>query len=174
MIGSLNYLCLSSGPEIAHASDVLSFFLENPGEQPWVANKHVLRYLQGTKDLFLTFRKCESAMCLVGYSDSDWAGNEDHRKSTSGFCFKLNESSACVSWLSRVQGTVSTSTAKAEVNAFVSAAQERVYLTVLLRELSVPVVEPVCLYVDNQASIELNKNHYTMVKQNILPRNYFQ
>ena len=158
LIGSLNYLSLSSRPDIAQASHVLSSFLENPGEQHWVAAKHVLRYLQGTKDLCLTFKKCDSGMGLVGYSDSDWAGNEDHRKSTSGYCFKLNESSACVSWLSKVQGTVATSTAEAEMNACVSAAQGSVYLTGLLRELSVPVVEPVCLYVDNQASIELSKN----------------
>ena len=97
-------------------------------------------------------------MGLVGYSDSDWAGNGDHRKSTSGYCFKLNESSACVSWLSKVQDTVATYTAEAEMNPCVRAAHECVYLTGLLRELSVPVVEPVCLYVDNQASIELSKN----------------
>ena len=59
-----------------------------------------------------------------------------------------------MSWLSKVQGTVATSTVEAEMNA----AQECVYLTGLLRELSVPFFEPVCLYVDNQASIELSKH----------------
>ena len=158
LIGSSNYLSLSSRPDIAQATHVLSSFLENPGEQHWVAAKHVLRFLQGTKDLCLMFQKCKSGLCLVGYSDSDWAGNEDHRKNTSGYWFKLNESSACVSWLSKVQGTVAPSTAEAEMNAFMSAALECVYLTGLLRELSVPVVEPVCLYDDDQASIELSKN----------------
>ena len=86
------------------------------------------------------------------------AGNEDHCRSTSGYSFKLNESSACVSWLSKKQGTISTSTAEAKINDCASAAQECVYPTGLLRELSVPVAEPVYLYVDNQASIELSKN----------------
>ena len=159
LIGSLNFLSLSSRPDIAQASHVLSSFLENPGEQHWVAAKHILRYLQWTKYLCLTFKKCDSGMGLVGYSDSDWAGNEDQRKSTSGYCFKLNESSACVSWLSKVQSAVATSTAEAEMNACKSAAQECVYLTGgLLRELSVRVVELLCLYDDNQASIELSKN----------------
>ena len=79
-------------------------------------------------------------MGLVGYSDSDWTGNEDHRKSTFCYCFKLNESSACGGWLSEVQGTVTTATAGAGTNACVSAAQECAYLTGLWRELSVPVV----------------------------------
>ena len=72
LIGSLNYLSLSSRPDIAPAWHVLSSFLEYPGEQHWVASKHVLRYLQGTKDLCLKFQKCKCGMCLVGYSDSDW------------------------------------------------------------------------------------------------------
>ena len=57
-----------------------------------------------------------------------------------------------------MQSAVATSTAEAEMNACMSAAQECVYLTGLLRELSVRVVEPLCLYDDNQASIELSKN----------------
>ena len=73
-------------------------------------------------------------MGLVGYSDSDWTGNEDHRKSTSRFCFKLNESSACVGWLSEVRLLLELE------SMLVSAAQECVYLTGLWRELSVPVV----------------------------------
>ena len=56
-------------------------------------------------------------MCLVGYSYSDWAGNEDHCKSTSGYCFKLNESSACVSWFSKIQGTIANSATEAVTNA---------------------------------------------------------
>ena len=69
-----------------------------------------------------------------------------------------------MSWLSKVQGTVATSTAEAEMNACVSAAQESVYLTGLLRELSVPVVEPVCLYICIIIESSKNSLHHGKTK----------
>ena len=96
--------------------------------------KGCLRYLKGTKTEKMVFRKSEK-LELTGFSDSDWAGNIDNRKSTSGFCFKLNNSSGAISWASKLQKCVSTSTAEAELNAVVEASKEAVHLVNLLREL---------------------------------------
>ena len=105
----------------------------------------------------MIFRKSEK-LELTGFSDSDWAGNIDNRKSTSGFCFKLNNSSGAISWASKLQKCVSTSTAEAELNAVVEASKEAVHLVNLLRELDLEIQQPVNVFVDNQACIALSKN----------------
>ena len=105
----------------------------------------------------MVFRKNEK-LELTGFSDSDWAGNIDIRKSTSGFCFKLNNSSSAISWASKLQKCVSTSTAEAELNAVVEASKEAVHLVNLLRELDLEIQQPVNVFVDNQACIALSKN----------------
>ena len=135
-----------------------SAFLENPGEQHWIAAKHVLRYSKGTVKDGLVYSRSPNGVFSEGYSDTDWAGNEGLRKSTSGYCFRLSDTSACVSWSTKVHGTLATSTVEAETIAYVSAAQECVYLFGLLGELGMSVNEPVCLYVDNQAIIVLSKH----------------
>ena len=84
-------------------------------------------------------------VCLEGYSDADWAGNKDHRESTCSYCFTLSDMSACVSWSSKVQSSMATSTAEAETIACVSAAHECVFFSCLLGELGMSVNEPVCL-----------------------------
>ena len=78
----------------------------------------------------------------------------------------MSDKSACVSWSSKVRSSVATSTAEAEIIACVSAAQECI-LSGLLDEFGMSVNEPVCLYVDNQASIALSKHamHHGKTKQ---------
>ena len=89
----------------------------------------------------MDFRKSEK-LELTGFSDSDWAGNIENRKSTSGFCFKLNNSSGATSWASKLQTCVSIS----------------IQLVNLLLELDLEIQQPVNVFVDNQACIALSKN----------------
>ena len=107
-----------------------------------------------TEDGFQKSEKLE----LTGFSDSDWAGSIDNRKSTSGFCFKLNNSSGAISWASKLQKCVSTATAEAEFNAVVEASKEAVHLVNQLRESDLEIQQPVTVFVDNQACIALSKN----------------
>ena len=127
IVGCLNYLALLSRPHIAHEANLLSSFVQNPGKRLWNAAKGCLRYLIGTKLEKMVFRKSEKHE-LTDFSDSDWAGNIDNRKSTSGFCFELNNSSGAISWASNLQKCVSTSTAEAEFNAVVEASKEPLLL----------------------------------------------
>ncbi|GKD29046.1 hypothetical protein Tco_1239824 [Tanacetum coccineum] len=78
--------------------------------------KRVFRYLKGTSDLGILYVRKEEER-LIGFSDSDYAGNFDDRKSTSGYVFKF--SSGAVSWSSKKQPVVSLSTTEAE---FIAAA----------------------------------------------------
>ena len=92
IVGCLNYLALTARPDIAHTANILSLFVENPGNKHCNAAKACLRYLKGRKSEKPFYRKCDK-IDLKGFSGSDWAGDLDSRKSTSGYCFKLDNSS---------------------------------------------------------------------------------
>ena len=71
LVGSLNYLALSSRPDIAHPTNVLSRFLEHPSKEHWMAAKRILRYLKGTKQYELMLRMCEGGVTMCAFSDTD-------------------------------------------------------------------------------------------------------
>ena len=87
-VGSLIYAHTCTRPDISFAVGMLGRFQCNPGMEHWKAEKKVMRYLQGTKDYMLIYRRSEQ-LEVIGYSDSDFASCLDSRKSTSGFVFLL-------------------------------------------------------------------------------------
>jgi hypothetical protein len=87
LVGSLNYLT-TTRPDIAYYVSVLSQFMERPLESHWNAVKGVLRYLKGTIDFGIKYTDSFDVE-LTGYSDSDWAGNPDDRRSTIGYAFSI-------------------------------------------------------------------------------------
>ena len=99
----------------------------------------------------------DSSDC-TGFSDSDWAGDQDDRKSTSGYLFRVGN--ATVSWGSKKQSCVALSTAEAEYMSLTMAAKEGIWLNRLLAETNVEKEpsNPVTLYEDNQSAICLSKN----------------
>jgi len=90
---------------------------------------------------------------LVAFVDADWAGDVDGRKSTSGYLFRLGQST--VSWSSKKQASVALSSTEAEYISAAYASQEAVWLRQLLDDLGVPVTHPVVMYEDNQGCIKL-------------------
>ena len=92
----------------------LSQSLAKPKTQDLVAAKHVLRYLKGTVDYELCFRKTDEVLSLIAFSDSDWASSVEDRRSTTGYCFSLTPQGPAISWKSRKQPTVALSTCEAE------------------------------------------------------------
>ncbi|KAK6119945.1 hypothetical protein DH2020_046313 [Rehmannia glutinosa] len=99
MIGSLLYLT-ASRPDILHVVCLCARFHSNPKESHLSAVKRIFRYLKGTIHYGLFYPKNEN-FSLKGYSDSDYAGNIDDRKSTSGSCQFLSD--CLVSWFSKKQ-----------------------------------------------------------------------
>ena len=96
---------------------------------------------------------------LSGYSDSDWAGDYDTRKSTSGFIFGVG--SAAISWSSKHQPTVTLSTCEAEYIGQTNATKEAIWLRRLLNEIrpeTVNELQATIIYCDNQGAIALAKN----------------
>ncbi|RDY14466.1 hypothetical protein CR513_00466, partial [Mucuna pruriens] len=79
-VGSLMYAMVCTRPDIGYAVGVVSRFLSDPGKEHWEAVKWILRYLRGTAKRSLCFGN--ENLKLIGYSDSDMAGDVDSRKST--------------------------------------------------------------------------------------------
>ncbi|XP_037496958.1 secreted RxLR effector protein 161-like [Jatropha curcas] len=107
VVGSLMYVQTCTRPDISFVVGMLGGYQSNPRMDHWKATKKVLRYLQGTKDHILTYRN-SNHLEMVGYSDSDYAGCVDSRKSTFGYLFLL--AGGVVSWKSRKQSVIATST----------------------------------------------------------------
>jgi hypothetical protein len=131
LVGTLMYLMVCCRPDLAYTMSVLSKYLDKPTREHLRAAKHVLRYLQGTADLTLVYKRRNSG--LIGYTDADWAGDLDERRSTSGYLFTLNDTA--ISWRSKLQDTVALSTVEAEYIAITEAAKESIWLQGLLQEI---------------------------------------
>lgn len=159
-VGSLLYLSTRTRPDIALAVNRVSKYCNSPTEEHWSAVKRIFRYLQGTKSLGLMYQ-CKGSVECKGYSDADWGGDRDDRKSTSGYCFFVGN--ALISWRSSKQSCVALSTAEAEYIALSSAGQEAAWLTKLLKDFNVKT-NSIELFEDNQAAICIAKNPKDMRK----------
>ena len=111
MIGCLQYLT-ASRPNIVFSVGVCSRFQSNPKVSHLNTVKRIIKYVGGTCDYGLFYSK-ESNMSLANFSDSDWAGNADNRKSITGGCFYAGAN--LVAWMSKRQTSVSLSTAKQNI-----------------------------------------------------------
>ena len=110
VVGNLMYAQVCTRLDIAFVVDVLGT-LSDPGQSHWKAAKKILRYLQGTKDLMLTYRRTDT-LEVVGFSDFDYASYVDDKKSTYGYIFIMAEGD--VSWKSVKQTLTVSSTMEAE------------------------------------------------------------
>ena len=154
-IGSLMYLTVSTRPDIAYAVANLAKFSSKPTKEHWTALKRVLRYLKGTVNFGIFYSQNDTEEC-VGFSDADWAGDVNDRKSTSGYLFQM--SGAAVTWRSKKQACVAQSTAEAEYIALSSTAQESIWLRRLTSELGSSPKKPTTIFEDNQSAIAMTKN----------------
>jgi len=111
VVGSLMYIQTCTRPDISFAVEMLSRYQSNPGMDHWKAAKKILKYLQGTKDHMLIYRRTNN-LEVVGYSDSDYAGCMDSRKSTFGYIFMLAKEA--ISWKSAKESIIATFTMEAE------------------------------------------------------------
>jgi hypothetical protein len=159
-VGAIMYLAIGTRPDIMHSVSKLAQFNQNPGPEHWQAAKHLMRYLQATNDLRLTFRTdgtdpISSQLCK-GFSDADHAGCLDTRRSTSGFLIKMGTGAVC--WSAKKQAVVAKSSTEAKYVSASSAGSEILWTRTLLRELGMKVDNPTRLMVDNQSALKVLKN----------------
>ena len=160
LVGSLLYLSVCTRPDIAQAVGALSRYMAKPTKQHWTAAKGVLRYVAGTVDVGLMFDGAAKSG-FVGYCDSDYAGDVDTRRSTTGYVFNLH--GGAISWSSKLQPTVAASTAEAEYMAAGSAVKEALWLRKLLPVFGIKgtAVKIMC---DNQGAIKLLKHPIASIR----------
>lgn len=152
LVGSLMYLANQTRPDIAYAVGKLARRMSCPTEADWRAAKGCLRYLQGTRGMGIVYGKVAP---MEGWVDSDFAGDKDTRKSTTGFVFTLH--GGAISWRSRMQRLVATSTAAAEYVAAAEAVKDSLWLRRVMGDLG-EYAGPVTLKEDNQACIAMATN----------------
>ena len=150
------YAMLGTRVDTAFSVSILSRYLANPGPAHIKAAKRVMRYLKRTSQMGLAFRG--TLKPLIGYTDADWAGDTQTRRSTSGFLFNIG--SGAISWSSKQQPTVSLSTCKAKYIAKTQATKETMWLQLLLSQLLMDKEErsATIIFGDNQRAIALAKN----------------
>lgn len=170
LVGSLTYLAISTRPDIAYAAMALGQFNSTPSRAHLICAKGVLRYLAGTVSLCLQFpshspppssssspqNNLFPLPSTHGFSDADWASDEKDRKSISGYCFFFLNS--LVSWLSRKQRIVATSSTESEYYALTNAIKEAIWLKLFLTLTSLPTPHPFPIFCDNQSTCVIAKS----------------
>ena len=153
MIGSLLYLT-TSRPDIMYATCLCARFQADPREPHLIAVKRIFKYLKGTMNLGLWYPR-DSDFKLIGFSDADFAGCKIDRKSTSGSCQFLG--GRLVSWFSKKQKSISTSTAEAEYIAVGSCCAQILWMKNQLLDYGLEYSK-IPIYCDNQSVIAMTGN----------------
>ena len=152
LISTLLYAALGTRPDIAFAVTQLSRFNSDPTEEHLRYTKYVLRYLKGTKSLWICYDGSSNAG-LIGYSDSDWGENKDDCHSTLGQVFTLANS--VISWASQCQKTVALSVGESEYMELAATGRQWAWLRSFSVEIGFPLTQATTICVDNQAAIFL-------------------
>lgn len=154
MVGKLIYLS-HTRPDIAFAVSVVSQHMNSPREKHLQMVYKILRYLKSTPGQGLFFKKGEKSTIEV-YTDADWAGCIEDRKSTSGYCTFVWGN--LVTWKSKKQKVVARSSAEAELRALAKGVCEGLWIRRVLEEIQITVEPPIKLYCDNKAALNIAQN----------------
>ncbi|CAM8965984.1 unnamed protein product [Rhodiola kirilowii] len=157
VIGSLMYAMTSTRPDIAFAVGKLSRYTSNPSEDHWQAVHRVLWYLKGTMNLGLVYSEFPSV--IEGYSDASWISNEEDHSSTSGWVFLLGR--GAISWASKKQTCISSSTMESEFVALAAASKEAEWLKNMIHEIPLweRPISPILIHCDSVAALAKVYSH---------------
>ena len=136
MIGSLMYLVTCTHPDLAHVVSFLSTFSARPLSCHHIAVKRVFKYIWTTRSLSLKYPKPSrpTALVLDGYSDASYANCLNTRRSYSGYAFSIGQ--CLISWVSKKQQSVATSTTEAEYMALSLTARQAVWYQHAFHEMN--------------------------------------
>jgi hypothetical protein len=156
-IGSLMYAAIATCPDIAYTVHSLSQFNVKPSRVHWNAVKHIIRYLQGTKSLGITYAMDSgyADLILTAFSDSD-NGKSFHKKAISSGVILL--ASGAIKWIAEKQPIITLSTMEAEYVAANAVARSAKWTTQFIAELGFCQEHPVDLFIDNQTAKKIAKN----------------
>ncbi|GLJ11642.1 hypothetical protein SUGI_0173490 [Cryptomeria japonica] len=154
LVGSFIYLTTTK-LDISYAVSYISRFMSAPKVEHWVAAKRVLRYVKGTPDFDILYNRNKDPR-LVGFTDSNWAGCVDDKKSTSGYVFSLG--TGAVTWTNKKQQAIALSSTEAEYRGTIKATCVAIWLCRMLLNMQMSQPGPTPLFCDNQGVLKLAKN----------------
>lgn len=157
MVGSEMHAAVQTRPDIAYTLTVLSRFLKNPSPAHMIAAKRVLRYLKGSIYTCIEYGP-RNDVTIHGYADSDYAGDLEKRRSTSGYCFFLG--GGIISWRTIRQTVVALSSTESEYYGLAYSMREAIWLRKLLTELQYTSQDAKSILIrgDNAGALALAKN----------------
>ena len=153
MIGGILYLT-TNRPDISYSVEVCARYQANPKESHMISLKRIIKYVKITADFGVWYSKDINDV-LAGYSDADWVGNVDDRKSTLEGCFYMGNN--LVSWMSKKQNSISLSTKEAEYIVVGSCCTQLLWMQKLLHDYDI-CQEHLTIYCDNTNAINISKN----------------
>jgi hypothetical protein len=154
IVGALLYLALNTRPDISYAVGVLARFNTYPNYRACKALVRLLIYLRTTPSVGIQFKNDD--LNLFAYSDADWAGDLDTRRSTTGYV--VYAAGGPIAWQSKLQSTIAVSTMEAEYMSAFAAIQELIWLKGVLKEIGILIDDPITLNMDAKSAIALAKN----------------
>jgi hypothetical protein len=160
MVGSLMYAAIGTRPDISYAVKALSRYNQSPLTMHLTAAKRIIRYLKGTVDLAIVYRKDPSlpADNLRLYSDSDWAGSLADRKSVGGCTVLTPGGTGLINWFAKKQSVIALSTLEAEYIACSDATREALWFRQLMEDTRIWTNKgPTTINCDNMGALQLLK-----------------
>jgi hypothetical protein len=125
--------------------------MQEPHELHWKDEKRILRYVHGTITFGIHY-VADSTLDLIGFTDSDWAGDSIDRKSTSGYSLSLGSGPIC--WLRKKQATIALSSTEAEYRGVVNITIQAMWLQHFLIELGIQFHWSIVIWCDNQSTLK--------------------
>lgn len=156
LIGMLLFLSTHSRPDISACVGILSKKVLNPRDVDLLEAKRIIKYLKGSRNLKLKLSDSGTLQELHAYSDANWAEDKTDRKSNSGYFCSIN--GGAISWCSRKQETVATSSAESELMALTETCKEMKWLRSMIKSLKEAVPEKMLIFTDSQSCISMIKN----------------
>lgn len=172
LVGRLIYLS-HTRPDIVYAVSIVSRYMHDPRTSHLDIVNRILRYLKSCPGKGILFLN-HGHLKIEGFTDADWAGCLDDRRSTTGYCVFVGGN--LVSWRSKKQNVVARSTAEAEFRSIASRLCEMLWHKILLTELQLYDGAPIHLNCDNQAAISIAHNpvHHDRTKHVEIDRHFIK
>ncbi|KAK1619343.1 hypothetical protein QYE76_024860 [Lolium multiflorum] len=159
IVGGLQYLTLTR-PDISFSVNKVCQFLHAPTTVHWKVVKRILRYVKDTAGIGITFQPSSSTL-LSAFSDADWAGCPDDRRSTGGLAIFIGPN--LISWSARKHETLSRSNTEAEYKALANATAEMIWVEALLRELGITPWEREIDHIATGKALSLGENYSLLI-----------